>query len=147
MRKGETVPFVGRFDHSLDSKHRVVLPRKFRAQLGEVVYLAPQDNSLAVYSEEEFQRRSDRLVALIEEKVIPPAARLAFASNTALIEIDSAGRITIPQRLRERFGLKDDVVVAGALRHVEIWDLKAFESQESSMQALIDEQFRDGGTI
>ncbi len=145
--KGEKVPFVGRFEHSLDSKHRVVLPRKFRSQLGEAVYLAPQGNSLAVYSEEEFERRSERLVALIESKEVPPAARLALASSSELIELDSAGRITIPRRHREEVGLEGDVVVAGALKHVEIWDRTAFEEHEASMKELLSEQFKDGGTI
>jgi len=47
--------FVNHYEHSLDSKNRLVLPAKFRGKLGDRVYLALQDNSLAVYSETAFE--------------------------------------------------------------------------------------------
>ncbi len=146
MRKGYAL-FVNHYDRSLDSKHRVVLPAKFRSKLGERVYLAQQDNSLAVYSEEAFAEVSQRLLDQVRNHNGDPQARLAFASSTVEIEIDSAGRITIPQRLREFANLKDDVIVAGALSHVEIWDQSTFEALQATLTGVVQEQFRAGGTI
>lgn len=139
--------FVNHYEHSLDSKNRLVLPAKFRGKLGDRVYLALQDNSLAVYSETAFGESSDRLLAQVRSGEVDPQARLAFASNTVEIEIDGAGRITIPQRLREFANLTGDVIVAGALTHVELWDRDAYLSIESALTNVVHEQFKAGGTI
>ncbi len=139
--------FVNHYEHSLDSKHRLVLPAKFRSELGDRVYLALQDNSLAVYSETAFEETSDRLLAQVRAGEVDPQTRLAFASNTVEIEIDGAGRITIPQRLREYANLTGDVIVAGALTHVELWDRDAYQSIEPALTNVVHEQFKAGGTF
>ena len=139
--------FVNHYEHSLDSKNRLVLPAKFRGKLGDRVYLARQDNSLGVYSETAFAETGQRLLDQVRSGEIDPQARLAFASSTVEIEIDSAGRITIPQKLREYADLTGDVIVAGALTHVEIWDREAYESMEGTLSDVVQEQFKAGGTI
>jgi MraZ protein len=139
--------FVNHYEHSLDSKHRLVLPAKFRGKLGDRVYLALQDNSLAVYSETAFEEATERLLDQVRSGEADPQTRLAFASNTVEIEIDSAGRITIPQRLREFANLTGDVIVAGALTHVELWDRDAYQSIESALTDVVHEQFKAGGRI
>ncbi len=139
--------FVNHYEHSLDSKHRLVLPAKFRTKLGERVFLAQQDNSLAVYSEEAFQETIDRLLGQVREGETDPQARLAIASQTVEIDIDSAGRITIPQRLREIANLESDVIVAGAFSHIEIWDRATYESIKPALASVVREQFKAGGTI
>ena len=139
--------FVNQYEHSLDSKNRLVLPARFRLKLGDKVFLAPQGSSLAVYSEEAFNETFQRLLDQVRSKEIDPQARLAFAARTVEIDIDSAGRITIPQRLREFANLTDDVIVAGAYTHVEIWDREAYAAMESTLTSVIQEQFKAGGTI
>jgi len=113
----------------------------------ERVYLAQQDSSLAVYSEEMFAEVSQRLLDRVREKEADPQSRLAFGANTVEIDFDSAGRLTIPQRLREFAGLTNDVMVAGALTHVEIWDLETYMAQVDTLDDVVQEQFKDGGTI
>ena len=139
--------FVNHYEHSLDSKNRVVLPAKFRNSLGDRVYLAPQDNSLAVYSEAEFQRVTERLLALVYSGELDPMTRRGFAANTVEVELDTAGRITIPARLREFAQLENDVVINGALTYIEIWSRPAFEAMEQELTAVVQEQFRAGGKI
>lgn len=139
--------FVNRYERSLDSKHRLVLPAKYRSHLGETVYLAQQGNSLAVYSEEAFITAGQRLLDQVRAGDIEPQARLAFASNTVEIDIDSAGRITIPQWLRESVDLTAEVIVAGALSHIEIWDRDAYESVKPALSSVVNEQFEAGGRI
>lgn len=139
--------FVNHYEHSLDAKHRLVLPAKFRSKLGERVYLAQQGNSLGVYSEAAFIETSQRLLDQVRSGEIDPQARLAFASSTVEIDIDSAGRITIPQRLREYANLSGEVIVAGALTHIEIWDSEAYESMRPTLSSVVQEEFKAGGTI
>lgn len=109
------------------------------------MYLGQQASSLAVYSEEAFAATSQRLLDQDRNSQIDPQFRLAFAANTVEIEIDSAGRITIPQRLREFAKLTDDVIVAGALSHVEIWDRATYE--ELALVDVVQDQFKAGATI
>ena len=139
--------FVNHYEHSLDSKNRVVLPARFRHALGERVYLAPQGNSLAVYSETEYAQVAERLLDQVRSGAIDPKTRLGFASSTVEVDIDSAGRITIPQRLREYAGLTDEVIVAGALTYIEIWDRAAYNEIGTDLAAVVHEQFEAGGTI
>ena len=139
--------FVNHYEHSLDSKHRLVLPAKFRSKLGERVYLAQQGNSLGVYSEAAFAETSQRLLDQVRSGETDPQVRLAFAASTVEIDIDSAGRITIPQRLRDFANLTGEVIVAGALTHVEIWDRTAYEAVEATLTNVVQEQFKSGGTI
>jgi len=139
--------YVNHFEHSLDSKHRVVLPATFRKKLGETVYLAPLANSLGVYSVEEFTALRDRLLGQVRAEETDGRMSLALASLTVEIDIDKAGRITIPERLRTFASLTDEVVVAGAFTHVQIWDRDTFQSQQSQFDDVVIQQFQNGGTI
>ena len=139
--------FVNHYEHSVDSKGRIVLPAKFRSSLGDRVYLAPQDNSLAVYSEKEYAGVIERLIGQVRSGGVDPMTRRAFATNSVEVDVDSAGRITIPSRLREYAHLTGDVVVNGMLTYVEIWDRETFEAMEPELSAVANEQFKAGGTI
>ncbi len=140
--------FVDHYERSLDSKFRIVLPKKFRVELGPQVYLARSDNSLAVYSEEQFHETSQRLIDLDREGKIPRQVRLAFAASTVSVEPDDkTGRITLPPKLREYANLTNDVIVAGVLTHVEIWDKAAFEALEASHIDVVQEQFEAPGSF
>ncbi|NNC80864.1 MAG: division/cell wall cluster transcriptional repressor MraZ [Acidimicrobiales bacterium] len=139
--------FVNHYEHSLDSKGRVVLPAKYRNSLGDRVYLAPQDSSLALYSEAEFQKVTERLLDLVHQGELDPMTRRGFAANTVEADLDTAGRITIPSRLREYANLTDEVVVNGALTYIEIWDRATFEQMDDQLTAVVQEQFKAGGKI
>lgn len=140
--------FVDQYERSLDSKFRIVLPKRFRELLGHTVYLARSDNSLAVYSETQFAETSQRLIERDRRGELPPGVRLAFAATTVVVDPDQkTGRITIPPRLREYANLTNEVIVAGVLTHVEIWDKGRFEELEAAHQDVVQQQFRVGGAI
>lgn len=146
-RKRHVAFFVNHYEHSVDSKGRIVLPAKFRSSLGDRVYLAPQDNSLAVYSETEYAQVIERLLDQVRSGELDPMTRRGFATNSVEVDIDSAGRITIPARLREYASLTDEVVVNGMLTYIEIWDRSTFEAMTPDLSAVVHEQFKAGGTI
>ena len=139
--------FVNHYEHTLDSKNRIVLPVKFRIPLGERVYLAPQDNSLAVYSVTEYESMTRRLLDRIRSGELDPATREAIATQSVDVDIDGAGRITIPARLREYANLTDEVIVSGALTYVQIWERSLFESKQPQFASVVQEQFKAGGVI
>ena len=140
--------FVDQYERSLDSKFRIVLPKKFRVELGHRVYLARADSSLAVYSEEQYEQTSQRLIDKDRANELPPRTLLTFAASTVSVEPDDkTGRITIPPALREYANLTDEVIVAGVLTHVEIWDKATFEALEEEHLNVVQEQFRAGGSF
>jgi MraZ protein len=114
--------FVGRYEHSLDVKGRVILPVKFRGQFEKGGYLAQHpEGCLALWTPGEF----DRQMAVMQERSASGQqdrnrARL-WASNSAEVEIDRQGRMAIPVHLRTFAALEGDVLVHGAIDRVEVW--------------------------
>ena len=120
------VPFRGTFDHTLDSKNRLTVPARYRATLADGVVLAmPVDLKpcVGVWRPEEYERYSQRALA----ELPPLSPRLNelerfFYGSSQDSELDSAGRIMIPNRLGEHAGLQREVVVVGAGDHLELSD-------------------------
>ena len=138
--------FVDQYERSLDSKFRIVLPKKFRVALGHRVFLARANNSLAVYSEDQYMENAQRLIDKDRAKELAPGTRLAFAASTVSVEPDDkTGRITLPPALRQHANLTNEVIVAGAFTHIEIWDKATFRAQEAEHLNVVQELFIAGG--
>ena len=93
--------FVGKFEHSLDDKGRVVLPSKFRSDLANHGYLTQYDQCLSLWTPEGFKDMADRLTAKVRAGEASQQALRAFSASTHQVKLDSQGRIGIPERLRE----------------------------------------------
>jgi MraZ protein len=119
--------FVGRYEHSLDTKGRVILPAKFRPQFERGGYLTQHsEGCVALWTLGEFERRME----LMQERAASSRpernhARL-WASNSAEVEIDRQGRMPIPTHLRAFAGLDSEVLVHGAIDRVELWSPAAW---------------------
>jgi MraZ protein len=115
--------FVGRYEHSLDAKGRVILPSKFRAAFERGGYLTEnRERCLALWTPGEFERQmvlmQDRAT---ESRTGRNRARL-WASNSHEVELDRTGRMAIPAHLRVFADLQGDVLVHGAIDRVELWN-------------------------
>ena len=114
--------FMGEYNHTLDTKGRLIIPSKFRETLGEkFVVTKGLDGCLVAYSHEEWQRIED---SLREKPLTSKDARKFmrfFFAGAANCELDKQGRILVPQTLREFAGLDKDVVLTGNLNRIEIW--------------------------
>ena len=128
--------FVGTFEHSLDDKGRVVLPSTFRAQLADRGFLSQYDRCLGLWTESGFEEVARRLQEKIRAGEAPQEALRAFAANAHEVRLDSQGRVTIPQRLRDFAGLEREAVVIGAIDRIEIWNAGRWNDQS----ALADER-------
>lgn len=120
--------FKGEYSHNIDAKGRMIVPSKFREQLGDTfVATKGLDGCLFVYSNDEWAR--------IEEKFrdIPLTSKDArkflrfFFAGAVDCEVDKQGRILIPANLREYAGLEKEVVSVGAFTRVEIWDKQRWQ--------------------
>ena len=114
--------FTGEYNHSIDAKGRVIVPSKFREQLGEeFVVTKGLDGCLFVYPKCEWEGIEEKFRGLPSNAETRRFMRFFFA-GAATCEVDKQGRILIPPNLREHADLQKDIVSAGVLNRVEIWN-------------------------
>ena len=119
---------TGTYEHSIDAKGRLFIPAKLREELGVTFYLAMGvDACLAIYPQSTWDRFTEKFASLPMSQ--SKAMRPLFA-NAAKCELDSQGRIVIPQKLRKYAGLDKDVVIIGVNDRAEIWSADAWQAQE-----------------
>jgi MraZ protein len=116
---------------SLDVKGRISVPSQIREGLKNepelALHVTVLGDCLVAYSVTEWEKLIAGLNGLSKFNEQFNKFRRKFYSPAARCEINKAGRMLIPQRLREKAGLKRDVVVAGVGAYVEIWDAEKFE--------------------
>jgi len=136
--------FRGRFEHLIDSKGRLSIPSKFRETLNERydsrLVITTYDNCLIAYPFTEWQILEDKVASMPEFKKDTKAFLRFFYSSAADCSIDKLGRILVPQALRDYAKLEKDVVLIGALKHVEIWSKALWEQAEAqaSQEEIVD---------
>ena len=114
--------FMGEYNHTIDAKGRMIVPSKFREQLGDqFVVTKGLDGCLFVYPDDEWKSIEEKFRSVpLTTKDARKFSRFFFA-GAASCEIDKQGRILLPQILREFAGLEKDVVLVGVLSRIEIW--------------------------
>lgn len=132
--------FMGEYNHTIDAKGRLIVPSKFREKLGdEFVVTKGLDDCLFVYPLDEWAaiEQAFRKVPLTNKKA-RDFVRFFFA-GAASCEIDRQGRILLPPSLRAYAGLEKEVVSAGVLNRVEIWDKAKWEHSNDTGGMDMDE--------
>lgn len=126
---------LGTHTPRLDEKGRLILPAKFRDELGDgLVITRGQDRCLYVWPQAEFQNITDRMrTAPVTDKRTRDFQRMLFAGASDE-KPDKQGRITIPPLLREYARLHRDCVVIGAMNRVEIWDAESWNSYSAAQE-------------
>lgn len=114
--------FMGEYNHTVDTKGRLIVPSKFRELLGvDFVVTKGLDGCLFVYPSEEWKTIEEKFRNVSQfSKDARKFARFFFA-GAAVCEVDKQGRVLIPTVLREFAHLEKEVVLAGVLNHIEIW--------------------------
>jgi MraZ protein len=137
--------FVGRYEHSLDIKGRVILPVKFRAQFERGGYLTQHsEGCLALWTLGEFERQMEAMQVRAEtSKSARNQARL-WASNSYEVEIDRQGRMAIPAHLRTFAGLENEVLVHGAIDRIELWNPPAWAERVLPEESWLLDDDEDG---
>jgi MraZ protein len=137
--------FVGRYEHSLDTKGRVILPAKFRAPFERGGFLTQNsEGCLALWTPGEFERQ---MAAMQEQATTGRAQRnraRLWASNSHEVEMDRQGRMAIPAHLREFASLQGDVLVHGAIDRVELWNPASWEERVRPEQRWLLDDEDDG---
>lgn len=112
---------MGTYDHSIDAKGRVIVPAKFREELGDsFVVTLGLDGCLFVYPQEDWEDFVKQLRELPGSKEARKLQRY-FMAGAASCELDKQGRTLIPATLREFAQMKKEVVLTGMADRIEIW--------------------------
>lgn len=129
MNGGIIMFFIGKYNHNLDEKNRLIMPSKLRDKLGTVVYVTRGlDKCLAVYPEEVFQKKVEELSSYSTFNPQNRSYARTFFSNSYECEIDKQGRIQLTKDSLEKVGISKDVVIIGNNDHVEIWGITEFNA-------------------
>ncbi len=125
---------IGNYTHILDSKNRVSVPAKWRMDLKEnMIITSGLDGSLFLFSNDEWLKNAEKLSSFgYLDKDSRQFARYMM-TNAFEVEVDSHGRILIPESLVLAANLTSKIVLAGAFNRVEIWNT---EKYAETMQSL-----------
>lgn len=115
--------FIGEYTHSIDAKKRLSLPSRVRSELGgRVVVTRGLDRCLFIYPLKTWEALAEKLGSMpIGEGGTRSFVRLMLAGAFDT-EVDSQGRILLPDALKEYAGLSKDVIIAGLWNRLEVWD-------------------------
>lgn len=113
---------MGEYQHSLDTKGRLIIPAKFREELGSMAVITRGlDNCLFLFPQKEWLRLEEKLKALPLTKADARQFVRFFFSGAAECEQDRQGRIMLPQNLRSYGQIEKEVAVIGVSSRIEIW--------------------------
>ncbi|MDD6396416.1 MAG: division/cell wall cluster transcriptional repressor MraZ [Acutalibacteraceae bacterium] len=122
---------IGSAVHSIDPKGRVVIPAKYRSDLGSTVYVTSgAGGCIRAYSETEFLKVLDKLRAGNAQMNILRRKILASAEQ---LNIDAQGRILIPESLRKAAGITDKMRMVGMIDWLEFWNEETMEKGEEEL--------------
>lgn len=122
--------FVGRYEHSLDGKGRVILPARFRSSFDTLALVSKfRDQCLAIWTPEAFDRKAEEMAVLMDGSAEDRATARAWSMGSAEVDLDRQGRVALPQYLRDFARLTEGstVLVHGALTHIELWNPQLWE--------------------
>lgn len=120
---------MGEFHHNLDDKNRLVIPTKYRMELGEsFVITRGLEKCLYAYSMIEWNKLVEKLNELPFNKKDARTFVRTFFSGATVCEFDKAGRISITSPLINYAGLNKACIIIGVNNRLEIWDEDLFNS-------------------
>lgn len=120
--------FIGEYVHSTDAKGRLIVPAKFRDELGSA-FIATKglDKCISIYTLEEWKSLEEKIKSLpTTDPQVTKFVRFFF-SGACECEPDNQGRIMLPPNLRKHAEISKEIVSVGVARRIEIWSLENWE--------------------
>ena len=126
---------IGEYIHTIDEKNRVSMPAKFRKELGKKIIITPGlGQCLFIFTTKEWEKVSQRLSSSDSDLSFLKADQRNFNrymfGRAAEVEIDSIGRMLIPEFLQEGIHLRDKAAIIGVKDRLEVWNEKAWSEQK-----------------
>ena len=135
---------MGEYHHNIDEKSRLIIPAKFRSELGErFVITKGLDKCLFVYSEVEWNKLMQKVSSLQFTKKNVRAFERTFIGGASLIEFDKQGRINITSPLVHYANINKECVIIGVNERLEIWSLEEFNNYMKENEDNLSEMAED----
>lgn len=129
--------FMGEYHHNLDNKGRLIIPAKFRNQIGKlIVFTRGMEGCIFGYPISEWQKIEAKLAQLPLTKKNARNFMRIFYSGAMETEFDKQGRVNFSTTLKEYAGLEQECVIIGVSNRIEIWSAERW--QKFSEQASED---------
>lgn len=120
--------FIGEYHHNIDEKSRIIMPSKFRYDLGETFVITRGiDSCLFVYPKETWNNITNKLNELSFTKKDVRSFQRFFLSAATICEFDKQGRINISSPLASYANLTKECVIIGVNDRIEIWSKENFD--------------------
>lgn len=125
--------FTGSYEHTVDTKGRIIVPSKFRDELGEKFIITfGLDGCLYMYPMNKWEDFVNKLSSLPGGKQSRELQRY-FLASAVESEIDKQGRTLIPAQLREKVNIEKNVMIVGMMGKIEIWDKILWDKNNSEL--------------
>ena len=140
--------FIGEYHHTIDDKGRIIIPAKFREDLGKnFIITRGIENCLFVYSLDTWNQITDKLNSLPFTKKDARAFNRFFMSGATSVELDKQGRVNVTAPLIDYANIVKDCVIIGTGDRLEIWAQEAwndfFNSTKDSMSDIAENLFNE----
>lgn len=132
--------FMGEYQHTIDTKGRLIVPAKLREQLGEkFIVTRGMDGCLFGYPLSEWEQLENKLNEMpLSQKDARLFVRYFYSAATECV-IDKQGRINLPQNLRTHASLLKNCVLVGVANRIEIWDEERWNTFAKEAEENFDE--------
>lgn len=139
---------IGEYKHTLDDKKRISLPSKFRREVGKkIVVTRGLDGCLFMYPIKEWQEISRKIGELGMGQADRRGFNRFMLAGASEIEVDSVGRILIPEHLRSFAQINTKVVFAGVYNRVEVWNEDSWEEYKDKVVKGADDMAEKLGDV
>ena len=140
--------FIGEYHHTIDEKNRIIIPAKFRGELGkEFIVTRGIENCLFVYSLDNWAKITDKLSSLPFTKKDARTFNRFFMSGATNVELDKQGRVNVTAPLIDYANIVKDCVIIGTGDRLEIWSQELwnsfFDSTKDSMSDIAENLFNE----
>jgi len=136
--------FYGQFENKLDEKNRLMIPKKLRENIGEVIFIVEYlDGKISLFLPEDFNRLVEKAssIPFTQEKARKFARKIIGSAID--IPVDKVGRIQIPAIYMSKHDLQKELILLGVGDHIEIWNKEDYLAYEDNLDAEFNEIAED----
>jgi MraZ protein len=130
---------LGEYTHTVDDKNRVSLPAKFRKEVGKkVVITHGLDNCLFLYPLREWEKIAEKLASLSMGQADTRGFNRFMLAGAMDVDVDSVGRMLIPEHLKAFAKLDKEVVFTGVHNRIELWNKEKWSDYKTKIESQAD---------
>ena len=121
--------FLGTFNHNIDSKNRLIIPSKFREEIGENATMTiGHDHCIVVYTQESWKTLEEKLKSYDLNSSLARKQIRLIAGSASSFTVDPQGRVVLPSNLLKHSNINKEVVIVGNIDYIEIWSKENWDA-------------------